>query len=197
MTKVKICGLFRECDIDFVNGAMPDYIGFVFAKSPRQVSAETARLLRSRLHPGIVSVGVFVNAEQEEILRLCEAHIIETVQLHGQEDDRYIKALKSRAGIPVIKAVCMDTVKPQHVLSSEADFLLFDSGKGGTGKAFDWERIPAISKPYFLAGGIHEANIREAVRMHPYCVDLSSGAETNGVKDKNKILRLVREVREN
>lgn len=196
MTKVKICGLFRECDIDFVNKAVPDYIGFVFAKSPRQVSAETAKLLRSRLRPEIIPVGVFVNAEQEEILRLCEEHIIETVQLHGQEDDHYIKALKSRAGIPIIKAVRMDSSNPPHFLHSEADFLLLDSGKGGTGKAFDWGQIPPVSKPYFLAGGINETNIREAVRMRPYCVDLSSGAETNGVKDKNKILRLVRKVRE-
>lgn len=196
MTKVKICGLFRECDIDFVNEAMPDYIGFVFAKSPRQVSAETAKLLRSRLRPEIIPVGVFVNAEQEEILRLCEEHIIELVQLHGQEDDHYIKALKTQTGVPIIKAVRMDSSNPPHFLPSEADFLLLDSGKGGTGKAFDWGQIPPVSKPYFLAGGINETNIREAVRMRPYCVDLSSGAETNGVKDKNKILRLVREVRE-
>lgn len=196
MTKVKICGLFRECDIDFVNEAMPDYIGFVFAKSPRQVSAETAKLLRSRLRPEIIPVGVFVNAEQEEILRLCEEHIIELVQLHGQEDDHYIKALKTQTGVPIIKAVRVDSSNPPHFLPSEADFLLLDSGKGGTGKAFDWGQILAVRQPYFLAGGINETNIREAVRMRPYCVDLSSGAETNGVKDKNKILRLVREVRE-
>lgn len=196
MTKVKICGLFRECDIDYVNEAMPDYIGFVFAKSPRQVSAETAKLLRNRLHPGIVPVGVFVNAEQEEILRLCEEQVIGMIQLHGQEDDLYIKALKSRTGVPVIKAVRMDAANTQRTLPSEADFLLLDSGKGGTGKAFDWGQIPAISQPYFLAGGINETNIRAAVRMHPYCVDISSGTETGGVKDKNKILRLVREVRE-
>ncbi len=196
MTKVKICGLFRECDIDYVNEAMPDYIGFVFAKSPRQVSAETAKLLRNRLHPGIVPVGVFVNAEQEEILRLCAEHIIKMVQLHGQEDEHYIKTLKSRAGVPVIKAVRIDAANTQRMLPSEADFLLLDSGKGGTGKAFDWGQIPAVSQPYFLAGGINETNIRAAVRMHPYCVDISSGAETGGVKDKNKILRLVREVRE-
>ncbi len=196
MTRVKICGLFRECDIDYVNEAVPDYIGFVFAKSRRQVSAETAKLLQSRLRPEIIPVGVFVNAEQEEILRLCKEHIIGMVQLHGQEDDRYIKALKSRINVPVIKAVRMDAAGAQRTLSSEADFLLLDSGRGGTGKAFDWGQIPAVSQPYFLAGGISETNIRAAVRMHPYCVDISSGAETGGVKDKNKILRLVREVRE-
>ncbi len=196
MTKVKICGLFRECDVDFVNEAVPDYIGFVFAKSPRQVSAETAKLLRSRLRPDIIPVGVFVNAEQAEILRLCEEHSIELVQLHGQEDDRYIKALKSQIDVPIIKAVRVDASIPPQFLPSEADFLLLDSGKGGTGKAFDWGQIPTVIQPYFLAGGINETNIREAVRMRPYCVDLSSGAETGGVKDKNKILRLVREVRE-
>lgn len=196
MTKVKICGLFRECDIDFVNEAVPDYIGFVFAKSPRQVSAETAKLLRSRLRPDIIPVGVFVNAEQAEIVRICGEHSIELVQLHGQEDDRYIKALKSQIDVPIIKAIRMDASNPPQFLPSEADFLLLDSGKGGTGKAFDWGQIPAVSQPYFLAGGINETNIREAVRMRPYCVDLSSGAETGGVKDKNKILRLVREVRE-
>jgi phosphoribosylanthranilate isomerase len=201
--RIKICGLFREQDIDFVNQAGPDYIGFVFAPSPRQVSAARAKALRAGLAEGIVPVGVFVNAEIGDIVSLWGAGVIQAVQLHGGENQAYIKALKQRCALPVIKAVRGGGPAPRLEagdVEAGADYLLFDSGKGGSGAAFDWSALAAlkaeIKAPWFLAGGITADNIAEALSLGPYCVDVSSGAETGGVKDRNKIRRLVRLARQ-
>lgn len=196
MAKIKICGLFRSEDTDSVNEARPDYIGFVFAKSRRQVTPDDARKLRSKLSPGITPMGVFVNAPIQEILSAVDAGIIEAAQLHGQEDEAYIKALRRICPVPIIKAVqvvSLDAITPWQ--SSSTDFLLLDSGTG-TGKVFDWGLASSIERPYFLAGGINSDNIDAALELKPYCIDISSGAETNGVKDRAKINRLVRRVRE-
>lgn len=197
MTKIKICGLFRDIDIDAVNEAEPDYIGFVFAHSRRQVTVAQAREMRSRLHPSIIPVGVFANAPAEQIVQLYQAQVIGMAQLHGQEDEAYIQYLKYLCDVPVIKAirvnVAADILKQQL---SAADYLLLDNGTGGTGKAFDWKLIPEMVKPYFVAGGIVENNMNAALALLPFCIDVSSGAETDGFKDREKILRLVSRVRE-
>lgn len=202
MSKIKICGLFRPEDIETVNEARPDYIGFVLAKSRRQVTLDEAQKLRKRLDTGIIPVGVFVNAPIEEIQRAFDAGVIEAAQLHGQEDEAYIRSLRRICPVPIIKAI--EVVSPDVITpwqSSEANFLLLDNGKGtcstgGTGKAFDWSLIPAMQKLYFLAGGIRLSNVDAALTKKPYCIDISSGAETDGVKDRAKICRLVRRVRE-
>lgn len=196
-TRIKICGLSREADIDAVNQAQPEYAGFVFAKSRRQVTPQQAGRLRKRLMPGILPVGVFVNAGMEEIAALVEHGIIEIVQLHGQEDEAYIRTLKEHTGCPVVKAVRVDSrADAERWLSSCADLLLFDHGAGGTGTSFDWGLIEGIERPFLLAGGLHEGNIREAIQtVHPFGVDVSSGVETDGVKDPQKILSIVRRIR--
>jgi len=215
MTKIKICGLFRDCDIEYVNTAMPDYIGFVFAGSRRQVTPYRAACLREKLAEGIIPAGVFVNAPVEEIKRLSDEGIIEVVQLHGSEDAGYVKALREEVRIPIIKAISSDKLgntgqykipKPdemigqnkiiKHYEEAGVDYLLFDSGNGGTGNAFDWKLVPETKLPFFLAGGLSQENIEEAVRVtNPFGVDLSSGVETGGIKDKQKILEVVRRVR--
>lgn len=192
MTKIKICGLFLPRDIDFVNAAMPDYAGFVFAKSRREIDEKTAAKFRKRLHRSILSVGVFVNAPIERILRLYEAGVINIAQLHGQEDERMIEELKKRAKLPVIKAIRIDSREDiLRAQESPADYPLLDNGAGGTGTRFDWSLIGALSRPYFLAGGIGADNIDKALALRPYCVDVSSGAETDGTKDENKIRNLI------
>lgn len=194
MTKLKICGLFREADIACVNAAGPDYIGFVFAKSRRQVTHAQALTLRELLRPGIVPVGVFVNAPEEEIARLYREGIIEIAQLHGGESRAYVDGLKQK-GIPTIKAVRVES--EADILShmdSPADYLLLDNGAGGTGTAFDWGVLSTCTRPYFLAGGVNLDNIAEAIAHKPYCIDVSSGAEADGVKDGEKIRRLVETV---
>lgn len=197
MTKLKICGLFRAPDIAYVNAAQPDYIGFVFAKSRRQVTHARALALRELLQPGIVPVGVFVNAPQAEIVRLYREGIIEIAQLHGEESRAYVESLK-RKGIPTIKAVRVES--EEDILShmdSPADYLLLDNGAGGTGTAFDWGVLSTCTRPYFLAGGVNLDNIAQAIVHKPYCIDVSSGAETGGVKDSEKIRLLTESVRWN
>jgi phosphoribosylanthranilate isomerase len=195
--RIKICGLFRDEDIDYVNEARPDYAGFVFAKSKRQVSAPLAQYLRFRLADSIVPVGVFVNTPIAEIVSLYHNDVISIAQLHGGEDESYISALKKAsaadrlAQIPVIKVIKSDEMK-NKIPATAADYYLIDSG-AGTGKTFNWQKLNSIKfqKPWFLAGGIDLENIKQAMELNPFVVDISSGAETDGIKDREKILQLV------
>jgi phosphoribosylanthranilate isomerase len=201
MAKIKICGLSRPVDIDYVNEAQPDYIGFVFAKSRRQVSEELAGKLKSMLNPAIQSVGVFVNEDVNRIIRLCREKVIDVIQLHGDEGEEYIQSLKEQVTNPIIKAVRVQSAKDirkADLLS--CDYLLLDAFKegqyGGCGDVFDWLVISEVSKPYFLAGGIRPDNVIQAVaQVKPYAIDLSSGVETDGVKDRTKIIELITKVR--
>lgn len=199
MTKVKICGLRRIEDIDYVNECKPDYIGFVFAKSKRQVDLQTARLLKSRLCQDIQAVGVFVNEETDSIAELLSEGIIDIAQLHGIEDNDYIRKLRNQISSEkkIIKAVRIKTKEDiQRANSYQADYILLDAfepgNAGGTGKVFDWSMIEDMRKPFFLAGGICSDNVGAAIRKtHPYGVDLSSSLEVNDVKDLQKIKQLM------
>ncbi len=203
MTKVKICGLSRIEDIEYCNELLPDYIGFIlgFPKSKRNVSFEQAKLLKSKLNSGIKSVGVFVNADIDYICSLCDANVIDYVQLHGNEDDDYISKLKSKVDKPIIKAVRVQS--KEDILSAETlncDYLLLDTyvkdAIGGSGVAFDWSIIPNISKPYFLAGGLNANNVSKAIAMcNPYAVDVSSSVEDGAYKSKQKIAEFISAVK--
>ena len=199
MVKIKICGLKRLEDIEIVNKYRPDYMGFVFADTKRKVSHELARQLKDKLDPEIISVGVFVDAPKEEITELFENGTIEMAQLHGLESEDYIKDLKAMTDnkLIVIKAIEMsqDTDLLKYD-SSNADYLLLDNINPGSGEVFDWTTIKGYSKPIFLAGGISILNIKEALKLMPYCIDLSSGVEVNGFKDEEKIEEIIRKVRE-
>lgn len=190
MTKIKICGLSRELDIKYVNLLMPDYIGFVFAnKSRRYINPQNAKLLKAALDPGIKVTGVFVDESIDNILSLVESGTIDAIQLHGDEGQNYIKMLKFATDKPIIKAfrVCSaDDIN--KAVESVADYILLDNGDGGTGEAFDWSLISKVDRPFFLAGGLSAENVAEAIRNYkPYAVDISSGVETEGHKDYNKI----------
>jgi len=201
MTLIKICGLTRLEDIAAVNEYRPDLIGFVFAASPRQVNQEQAMVLKAALDPNITAVGVFVNENPDRILDILRRGIIDMVQLHGNESAKYLALLKSHADCPVIKAVRVETA--EQVLEAEqlpGDFLLLDSyhpGQlGGTGQTFDHTLIPVLSKHYFLAGGINPENIASILaNTHPYGIDVSSGVETNRLKDPDKIRQVITAVR--
>lgn len=198
MTKVKICGLFRPCDIDYINAAMPDYAGFVFAKSRRQVTKDQAENLRKELNPNIIPIGVFVNEEIDYIAELVKENIISIIQLHGQEDEHYINSLKKIIAIPIIKAIKVTSV--EDIMNAQrlpVDFLLLDQGDGGTGKTFDWSVVSdiIIEKPFFLAGGMNIDNVEKGInKLKPFAIDISSGVETNGVKDETKIREIVRRI---
>lgn len=198
--KIKLCGMFRECDIDFVNEAKPDYIGFIvmFPKSHRNIDLETALRLKKRLSPDIKSVAVSVNAPVEAFAEFAESGTADILQLHGNEDADYIARLRSLTSVPLIKAVKVTSFADiERAQSLDVDFLLLDSGTG-SGKAFDHSLIDRsrITKPFFLAGGLTPDNVRAAAReVEPYGVDMSSGIETDKVKDREKILAAVRAMR--
>lgn len=194
MTKIKICGLFRPCDAEYVNEAMPDYAGFVFfEKSHRNVTMQQAAQLRKSIHPSIPAVGVFVNAPQEQIVSLCSEGTIQIVQLHGGESEEYIGRLKARIpGVSVWQAFRVRT--PDDLAAAQqstADLILLDNGYG-TGETFDWSLISGMTRPFLLAGGLTSQNIPQAIaRFAPYAVDISSGVETEKQKDRDKILAAV------
>ena len=197
MTKIKFCGLSRPCDIEVANELRPEYIGFVFApESRRYVTPEKAMELKQMLLPEIKAVGVFVNENTETIADLLNNGVIDIAQLHGDEDGDYIKRLRQLTDKPIIKAfrikIANDIETAEH---SSADYILLDSG-AGTGTVFDWSLIKIINRPYFLAGGLDVQNVRAAIAaLHPFAVDVSSGIETNGYKDKTKMAAFVAAVR--
>ena len=195
MVKIKICGLKRLEDIEIANRYRPDYIGFVFAQSKRQVTHDLARRLKDNLDPDITAVGVFVDSPAEEILELYDDGTIDMVQLHGSESEEFILNLKEKTNckLKIIKAIEMyDGIDITEYDNSKADYLLFDSGKG-SGKTFDWNLIRKnLKKDFFIAGGLTNQNINEAIdQFNPYAVDLSSSLEVNGFKDENKIREIM------
>lgn len=197
MTAIKMCGLSRECDIKVVNEIRPEYIGFVFfGKSIRYITPEKASELKKVLDKDIKAVGVFVDEDIKTVAELLNHDIIDMAQLHGNEDDEYINSLKSMTGKPVIKAFRISSRNDaEKAVESTADMILLDAG-AGNGKIFDWSLISDIKRPYFLAGGLNHGNISEAVKiLHPYAVDVSSGIETNGFKDIEKMIAFAQAVR--
>ena len=199
MTGIKICGLTRESDIDYVNEAKPDYIGFIlnFPKSRRNLTPERAAALKGRLSPNIKAVGVFVDQSVDAVIRAAETVGLDAIQLHGHEDDAYIAVLRERTDLPIWKAFKIRSADDLAAAElSAADEMLLDSGYG-TGEVFDWTLAGGIERPFLLAGGLTPGNILQAIRiLHPKLVDISSGVETDGVKDRDKILTAVRAIRE-
>ena len=196
--KVKLCGLRRAEDIAFANEAKPDYIGFVFApKSRRAVTAVEARALRNQLSAGIIPVGVFVNQPVELVAQLLNHGVIDWAQLHGQEDETYLAALHKLTAKPILQAFRVETqADVVRAVASSADGILLDNGAGGTGETFDWSLVRECARPFFLAGGLTPENVAEAIaQVRPYAVDTSSGVETAGWKDREKMRRFVQAVR--
>ena len=194
--KVKMCGLTRTEDIAAVNECRPDYIGFVFAqKSKRAVTPEQAVVLRRLLDKDIQAVGVFVDEPLSNVAALLYSGVIDIAQLHGQEDDAYIRQLQAETHCPVIKAFRIHTAQEAaKAQNSPADMILLDAG-AGDGKTFDWSLIQYVTRPYFLAGGLSPENVQAAAALHPYALDVSSGIETNGHKDKEKMTAFMNAVR--
>ena len=197
MTKIKLCGLSRPCDIETANILKPEYIGFVFYKKSRRfVSPEKAAELKKMLDFDIKAVGVFVNEDVNAVAELLKNGIIDIAQLHGSENEDYIKALRRLCENPIIQAFRIGNESDITAAErSSADFVLLDSG-AGTGTVFDWKMIKNIKRPYFLAGGLSPENVEDAIdELTPYAVDVSSGIETDGFKDKIKMAAFVAAVR--
>ncbi|MDR2709552.1 MAG: phosphoribosylanthranilate isomerase [Elusimicrobiota bacterium] len=192
--KIKTCGLKRPQDIDYANDLKPDLIGFVFAESKRQVSLEQAKTLRKLLDKNIEVVGVFTDEKIENIKQIFEEGIIDIAQLHGAENIDYILQLKKIPGLKIIKAIKVsdENLKDVEQFRKVVDFILFDSGAGG-GKVFSWEKIKNYTFDYFLAGGLDLSNVSLAVDfLQPFGLDVSSGIETDGVKDYGKMKEFIK-----
>ncbi|MGI6105678.1 MAG: phosphoribosylanthranilate isomerase [Raoultibacter sp.] len=198
MSKVKICGLKSLDDVSAVNEFLPDYVGFVFAESTRQITPEIAKCLRDQLDDRIEVIGVFVNQKVNFIVDLAQAGIIDHIQLHGDEDSLFIADLRRSFEGKIIKAFGVDDTVPDTI--AEVDFMLFDSAslqRGGSGTSFDWSLLQNYAgQPYFLAGGLDSTTVNQALdQLVPYCVDVSSGVETRGIKDRHKIKEFIAAVR--
>ena len=197
MTKIKLCGLSRPCDIGMANELKPEYIGFVFAaKSKRYIDPQKAAGLKELLSSAIRAVGVFVDEAPDTVAALLNSGVIDIAQLHGGEDEAYIQRLRQHTDKPIVKAF---QIKSRHDLAEAkactADHILLDSG-AGTGNVFDWSILQDVKRPYFLAGGLSPDNVGDAVRLlHPYAVDVSSGIETDGRKDEEKAAAFIAAVR--
>ena len=201
--KIKMCGLRRPDDIIYANECLPDYIGFVFAESRRKVSGREAKKLGEQLDPSIKKVGVFVNEPLRSLISISEEAGLDIIQLHGDEGEEYIKEVKHETGKELWKAVRVRTAKDiQAAQELPADKLLLDSfseeSYGGTGKVMDFAVLDQadIRKPYFIAGGLTVENLPEILKKaEPYGIDISSGIETEGVKDREKMLKVIQCVR--
>jgi phosphoribosylanthranilate isomerase len=213
MQKIKLCGMMKPCDIEYANRVKPDFVGFIFANTRRKISAAQAKQFREALDAEIPAVGVFVNEDISVITSLVQNGCIDLIQLHGEEDADYIRRLREVCDVPVIKAVKVQMVEQiRQAAALPVDYLLLDTYRkgvlGGTGEAFDWELLreakivagdtaegELFGKPYFLAGGLHAGNLREAAALGSYGLDVSSGIETDGSKDFTKMVKVMELVR--
>jgi len=192
LTKVKICGLSTKEAVKTAVSAGADYIGFVFAPSKRQVTVEQATELAKFIPSHIQKVGVFISPSRAELLEAVDKVGLDFVQVHGQVVDKLFENLPCGS----IQAVQVDG--NGHVHNSQADYLLFDAPVAGSGQTFDWGRLDTteLAQPFFIAGGLNEDNVEEAIQhFTPYAVDVSSGVETNGQKDHEKIRRFIERVK--
>ena len=203
----------KPCDIEYANRVKPDFVGFIFANTRRKISAAQAKQVRETLDAEIPAVGVFVNEDIPVIASLVQDGCIDMIQLHGEEDADYIRCLREVCDVPVIKAVKVQTVEQiRKAAGLPVDYLLLDTYRegvlGGTGEAFDWELLreakaaagdaaegELFGKPYFLAGGLHAGNLREAAALGSYGLDISSGIETDGSKDFTKMVEVMKLLR--
>ena len=200
--KVKMCGISKVETIPAIVDAKPDYMGLVFAPSKRQVTVDQAKTLVEELHKQyavrynsetIKTVGVFVNETVENLLKIAEEVKLDVIQLHGDEDESFIQILKEQSNVEVWKAIQVrSAADAEKWIDSSADMLLFDAyhkdERGGTGEVFDWSSLDEFERPFMLAGGIDSTNVARAIRtVRPYGIDISSGIETEGVKDDEKM----------
>lgn len=197
--KIKICGIKNENEAKIINECMPDIAGFVFASGKRQIDINKAKILKKIINPEIETAGIFVEQNEDEILKIYNEKVIDIIQLHGDYDERTIKNLKEKTNAKIIKVIRVK--EGFYKIETLADFILFDAYSkdkyGGLNKTFDWNIKIISNVPYFVAGGINENNIVEMVKkLTPYGVDISSGVEVDGFKTKEKVFNIIKIIKE-
>lgn len=198
MTKlVKICGLKRQIDIEYVNKCKPDFVGFIinFPKSHRNLKPEQVKELTQELDKGITKVGVFVNQPVELVAELLNTNVIDIAQLHGKEDNYYIEQLKQMTTNKIWQAIIVrqedDLDKAE---ASKADLVLLDAGQG-SGQVFDWALLAKLNRKFALAGGLNQDNLQDALQTDAVLLDVSGGVETDNFKDLEKIQKFINTIR--
>ena len=197
MPKIKLCGMMSLQDIETANRLMPDYVGFVFwPKSRRFIRPENASEFIQNMPVRIPTVGVYVDASTELVAKMFKNDLINLAQLHGSEDESYIAELRRMCDVPIIKAFRIKgEADLEAAYKSTADYIMLDAGMGD-GVTFNWDFLEGFNRPYFLAGGLTTENVGNAIkRLNPFCVDVSSGIETDGKKDPIKMTAFVNAVR--
>lgn len=198
MTKIKICGIYRPEDVAYVNEALPDYVGFVFEKkSKRYVNYANAKKMRKKINEKTLAVGVFVDCSLDFVANLFTQNIIQIIQLHGNEDQHYVRCLiKKIPRAEIWQAfVIKDNSDLKQARLSKAHKILIDSGRG-SGVKIKADLLPTyLGSRYILAGGLTPESIPAAMQFKPWAVDLSSGVELNGINNRDKILAAVQATR--
>ena len=199
MIKVKICGISHESEIGIINELVPDYVGFVFISKNRHfVSPEFASLLRSKLRKGIQTVGVFADSSLKTVAMCVETAGLQMVQLHGNETGEYVAALREYIRCPIMKVYKVKKpIDAEKAMYSTADYAMLDGGSAGDGKTFDWSMIGKLHRKFFLSGGLTPENVTQALDLpfKPFAVNVSSGVESNRIKDYKKIMKFIAAVR--
>ena len=199
MAKVKICGIAHDIEIGIMNELMPDYVGFVLCpKSRKFIAPEHAGRLRSKLKPGIKAVGVFQNARLEQVALSVETAGFDMVQLRGDETGEYIAALREYIHCPIIRAFKIScAMEAERAMYTTADYVMLDGGEGG-GQKFDWSLIGSSKRrSYFLKGGLNPDTVEQALALspQPFALDVSTGVESNKLKDYRKVMKFILAVR--
>ena len=197
-TKIKFCGLRREEDVKFAASLGADFMGFILSdRFKRYIAPEKTARLKEFVPSSAKTVGVFVDEPMDYVVNAAKTAKLDMIQLHGNEDEAYIAEVKEKTGLFIIKMI--KPVSEDDIISARqslADLILLDSGAGGTGKVFDWSLAEGLGRDYILAGGLTPGNVGEAVkRLKPFAVDVSSGVETEGIKDFSKMKAFAAEVR--
>ena len=200
MTKVKICGITHEVEIGIMNELSPDFVGFVFAtKSRHFIAPEHAGMLRAKLRRGIKTVGVFSNASLRNVALTMETAGLDIIQLHGDETVEYIAALREYTRCPIMKVIKVASpIDAEKAMYSTADYVMLDGGSAGSGKSFDWSMLGNIRRNFLLSGGLTPENIHDALQItpKPFALNVSSGVESNKIKDYRKVMKFILAVRD-
>ena len=193
MARVKICGINSPEDVEIVNELKPDYVSFAFYKNKRQVTYEKARKLKQLLDKDIRVIGVFVDENTNVVASAANDDLLDVIEFHGNEGPGEIERIKAFTSKPIIQGFRIRSRADVEIaLDSHADSILMYSDSE-CGVPMDWKLLTNVTRPYFLAGGLNADNIEKAIKIcHPFAVSVTTGVETDGIKDREKMAAFIK-----